>query len=198
LFVRPPRGADWLCLARLTAKGTSPRPFPGAPAKLALFDAHDKSRRVGFRPAFPGRYRGSVRLNQTFVARVLFGTIALVTGGIAEAFGLDDGLSRPPAANWVCLAHLTPQTPPPGANWVRFARFTSRPSMPTCDGRPFPRYPNLLKFGFVSHNRLFVGWASPPDFPRNWVCFAHLPRVPCLRGLVPPGSAAQIGFALRI
>jgi hypothetical protein len=33
-------------------------------------DAHDKSRRVGFWPAFPGRYRGSVRSIPTSVGRV--------------------------------------------------------------------------------------------------------------------------------
>jgi hypothetical protein len=42
----------------------------GTRGNRAKQDAHDKSRRVGFRPAFPGRYRRSVRLNQTFVGRV--------------------------------------------------------------------------------------------------------------------------------
>jgi len=37
---------------------------------LRKSDAHDKSPRIAFRPAFPGRYRGSVRLIQTFVAGV--------------------------------------------------------------------------------------------------------------------------------
>jgi hypothetical protein len=38
--------------------------------RLYKQDAHDKSRRAGFRPAFPGRYRRSGQLNQTFVGCV--------------------------------------------------------------------------------------------------------------------------------
>jgi hypothetical protein len=71
-----------------------------------------------------------------------------------------------------------------GRNWLCFARLTSPDS-------PSPRCPILPKFGFVLHNRLFVGWASPPDTSPNWVRFAHSPSVPRPWGLVPPGLAAN-------
>jgi hypothetical protein len=74
------RGPDWVrfvrkALRRPEATGTrgrgTARPPPG---ELGLFDASDKSRQVGLRPAFLGGYQRSIRLTPTFVVGVLFCT----------------------------------------------------------------------------------------------------------------------------
>jgi hypothetical protein len=59
-------------------------PFVSPEDKLGLFDAHDKSPQVGFRPAFLGGYRGSGRPILTFVGRVLFGAISARDGPAGE------------------------------------------------------------------------------------------------------------------
>jgi hypothetical protein len=71
-----PRPRNWVCFAqsalgsrRFFVGRASP---PDVSQNWVCFDACDKSRRVEFRPAFPGRYRGLVPSKPTFVRRVLF------------------------------------------------------------------------------------------------------------------------------
>jgi hypothetical protein len=68
--------------------------------KLALFDAHDKSRRVESRPAFLGRYRGLVPSKPTFVGRLLFRTTARPCRKLGSFLQLATDYRLPATAFW--------------------------------------------------------------------------------------------------
>jgi hypothetical protein len=61
-------------------------------------------------------------------------------GQIGFVWRISSAADRGGRPNWLCLAESGVSL------WV-----------------PSPRCPSSPKFGFVLHNRLFVGWASPPD-----------------------------------
>jgi hypothetical protein len=144
---------NWLCFA-LSSLATpvthTLSPDCPAPPGLALFDAHDKSRRVGFWPAFPGQYQGSVRSIPTSVGRVLFvaaGWLPLPAAGCRTRLGGGIG--------FVCTAA--------GAG-------TARPSQPCL--RPatgFVRHGGPVRFRRVAN-------AHHPPGRANWLCFASLPN----------------------
>lgn len=75
------------------------------PLNKSYFDAPDKSRRVGFRPAFPGQYEGSASFFPTFVVGVLCSTAKMQVvrpfSGIFQRkmCGLDPNVPDPPHRN---------------------------------------------------------------------------------------------------
>jgi hypothetical protein len=163
-----------------------PPPVPSPSLRLALFDAHDKSRRVGIRPAFPGQYRGSVRSIPTSVGRVLFRMVGSPWNRTARNAHLYP--NRPPfpgLALFRIAGHPPlctvdrPLRPPGRANWLCFAQ---RPAM------SFPRKRESRGPSFVQVAQ-GLSWARA-----NWLCFAQVPSPSLIR--IPQSAIRNppIGF----